>query len=202
MAYRRVTAVPFLVDDAGNIVGVKDANDDQERLFLFQGEAGDLVVAQTATNHTNADMTKGQAVYIVGAQGQRVSIELAQADGEVSSSRTFGLLAVDIAKNQSGLIVTQGVLQGFNTSALTEGQIAWLSPTVAGGLTTTKPVAPNHSVFMGVVVRSHQTQGSVFVKVVNGYELDELHNVKITNPQDGQVLKYQASTGLWINATP
>jgi len=202
VAYRRVTAVPFLVDDAGNIVGVKDANDDQERLFLFQGEAGDLVVAQTATNHTNADMTKGQAVYIVGAQGQRVSIELAQADGEVSSSRTFGLLAVDIAKNQSGLIVTQGVLQGFNTSALTEGQIAWLSPTVAGGLTTTKPVAPNHSVFMGVVVRSHQTQGSVFVKVVNGYELDELHNVKITNPQDGQVLKYQASTGLWINATP
>ena len=202
MAYRRVTAVPFLIDDAGNIVGVKDANDDQERLFLFQGEAGDLVVAQTATNHTNADMTKGQAVYIVGAQGQRVSIELAQADGEVSSSRTFGLLAVDVAKNQSGLVVTQGVLQGFNTSALAEGQIAWLSPTVAGGLTTTKPVAPNHSVFMGVVVRSHQTQGAVFVKVVNGYELDELHNVKITNPQDGQVLKYQASTGLWINAAP
>lgn len=202
MAYRRVTAVPFLIDDAGNIVGVKDANDDQERLFLFQGEAGDLVVAQTATNHTNADMTKGQAVYIVGAQGQRVSIELAQANSEVSSSRTFGLLAADIAKNQSGLIVTQGVLQGFNTSALTEGQVAWLSPTVAGGLTTTKPVAPDHAVFMGVVVRSHQTQGSVFVKVVNGYELDELHNVKITNPQDGQVLKYQASTGLWINATP
>lgn len=202
MAYRRVTAVPFLIDDAGNVVGVKDANDDEERLFLFQGEAGDLVVGQTATNHTNGGMTKGQAVYIAGAQGQRVSIEPAQADGEVSSSRTFGLLAEDIAKNQSGLVVTQGVLQGFNTSALTEGQIAWLSPTVAGGLTTTKPGAPNHAVFMGVVVRSHQTQGSVFVKVVNGYELDELHNVKITNPQDGQVLKYQASTGLWINATP
>lgn len=202
MAYRRVTAVPFLLDDDGNVVGVKDANDDQERLFLFKGEAGDIVLGQTSTNHTGADMTKGQAVYIAGAQGQRVSIVLAQADGEVSSSRTFGILAENIAKNQSGVVVTQGLVSGFDTSALTEGQIVWLSPTVAGGLTTTKPAAPNHSVFMGVVVRSHQNQGSVFVRVINGFELDELHNVKITNPQDGQVLKYQASTQLWINATP
>ena len=42
----------------------------------------------------------------------------------------------------------------------------------------------------------------MFVRVINGYELDELHNVKITSPTDGQVLKYQASTQLWINAAP
>ena len=54
----------------------------------------------------------------------------------------------------------------------------------------------------GASCARHATQGSVFVKVVNGFELDELHNVKITNPQDGQVLKYQASTQLWINAAP
>lgn len=202
MAYRRVTSVPFLLDEVGNVVGVKDANDDEERLFLFQGEAGDIVIGQTSTNHTASDMTKGQAVYIAGAQGQRVSIELARASGEVTSSRTFGILAEDVDKNQSGLVVTQGLVSGFDTSALTEGQIAWLSAATFGALTTTKPAAPNHSVFMGVVVRSHPTQGSVFVKVVNGFELEELHNVLITNPQDGQVLKYQASTSLWINAAP
>lgn len=202
MAYTRVTAVPFLLDDLGNVVGVKDFNDGDERLFFFQGEAGDVVLGQTATNHTQSDMTKGQAVYISGAQGQRVSISLALADGEVSSARTFGLLVQDIAKNQSGLVVTQGLVAGFNTSALTEGQVAWLSASVAGGLTTTRPVAPNHSVFMGVVVRSHQNQGSVFAKVVNGFELDELHNVKITNPQNNDVLKYSSSLGYWINAQP
>lgn len=202
MAYQRVTAVPFLLDEVGNVVGVKDANDGEERLFVFQGETGDVVLGQTSTNHTAGDMTKGQAVYIAGAQGQRVSIVLAQADGEVSSSRTFGILAEDIAKNQSGVVVTQGLVSGFDTSALAEGQIVWLSPTVAGGLTTTKPQAPNHSVFMGVVVRSHQNLGSMFVRVINGYELDELHNVKITSPADGQVLKYQAATQLWINAAP
>lgn len=202
MAYRRVTAVPFLLDELGNVVGVKDFNDGEERLFLFQGEAGDIVLGQTSTNHTQSDMTKGQAVYIAGAQGQRVSIELAQADGEVSSSRTFGILAEDIAKNQEGVVVTQGLVSGFDTSALTEGQVVWLSASVAGGLTTTRPVTPNHGVFMGVVVRSHQNQGSVFVKVVNGFELDELHNVKITNPQNNDVLKYSSSLGYWINAQP
>jgi hypothetical protein len=30
--------------------------------------------------------------------------------------------------------------------------------------------------------------------------LSTLSNVRITNPTDGQVLKYQASTGLWINS--
>lgn len=202
MAYRQVSAVPFLLDDLGNVVGVKDFNDGEERLFLFQGEAGDIVLGQTSTNHTQADMTKGQAVYIAGAQGQRVSIELAQANGEVSSSRTFGILAEDVAKNQSGVVVTQGLVSGFDTSALTEGQVIWLSAATAGALTTTRPVAPNHGVFMGVVVRSHQSQGSVFVKVVNGFELDELHNVKITNPQNNDVLKYSSALGYWINAQP
>lgn len=202
MAYTRVTAVPFLLDDFGNVVGVKDFNDGQERLFFFQGEPGDVVLGQTATNHTQSDMSKGQAVYISGAQGQRVAITLAMGDGEVASARTFGLLAEDIPKNQSGLVVTQGLVSGFNTSALTEGQVVWLSATVPGGLTNTRPETPNHSVFMGVVVRSHQNQGSVFAKVVNGFEIDELHNVKITNPQNNDVLKYSSSLGYWINAQP
>jgi len=202
MAYLRVTAVPFLLDELGNVVGVKDANDGEERLFLFQGAPGDIVLGQTSTNHTNADMTKGQAVYIAGAQGQRVSIELAQANGEVSSSRTFGILAEDIDKNQDGVVVTQGLVSGFDTSALTEGQVIWLSAATPGALTTTRPLTPNHGVFMGVVVRSHQNQGSVFVKVVNGFELDELHNVKITSPQNNDVLKYSSSLGYWINAQP
>lgn len=55
---------------------------------------------------------------------------------------------------------------------------------------------------VGYCIRSHPSLGSIYVKPQNGYELEELHNVKITNPQDGDVLKYQASTGLWINAAP
>jgi hypothetical protein len=41
--------------------------------------------------------------------------------------------------------------------------------------------------------------GEIFVKVQNGYEIDELHNVVITSPADNQVLAYEAATGLWKN---
>jgi hypothetical protein len=63
-----------------------------------------------------------------------------------------------------------------------------------------KPVAPAHLVYLGVVTRSNTNTGEIFVHIQNGFEMEELHNVKITNPQDGQVLKYQSSTGLWINS--
>jgi hypothetical protein len=41
--------------------------------------------------------------------------------------------------------------------------------------------------------------GEIFVKVQNGYEIEELHNVSITDPADEQVLAYEAATGLWKN---
>jgi hypothetical protein len=44
--------------------------------------------------------------------------------------------------------------------------------------------------------------GEIFVKVQNGYELEELHNVSITSPADEQVLAYEAATGLWKNTAP
>ena len=43
---------------------------------------------------------------------------------------------------------------------------------------------------------------TIFVKPQNGYELEELHNVLITNPQNGQVLKYNSTLGLWVNSNP
>jgi hypothetical protein len=52
---------------------------------------------------------------------------------------------------------------------------------------------------VGFVIYAHANQGKIFVKVDNGYELDELHNVKITTPADGDVLTYDAALGVWKN---
>ncbi len=54
---------------------------------------------------------------------------------------------------------------------------------------------------MGIVVRAHPTQGIILVAVQNGYELNELHDVKITSASNGQVLKYDSAQGLWVNGT-
>lgn len=158
------------------------------------------MVGSTFRNDTAAAIPKGTVVYPAGSNGIHPLIQLGQASAESTSSKTFGVTYETIAKNQEGLVLEFGMLQNLNTSALTEGAPIWLSPTTPGGMTSTKPSAPNHLVLVGFCVRSHNSLGKIFVKVQNGFEIDELHNVKITSPTDGQYLRYQASTGLWVNS--
>jgi hypothetical protein len=77
----------------------------------------------------------------------------------------------------------------------------YLSPTTAGTWTTTKPSAPQHLVYVGIVIRSHPTQGVILVAVQNGYELDELHDVAIGTLANNDLLAYESSTDLWKNKT-
>jgi hypothetical protein len=54
-------------------------------------------------------------------------------------------------------------------------------------------------VYAGVVVKASAGNGRVYVKVQNGYELDEIHDVLISSPANNEVLTYETSTGLWKN---
>jgi hypothetical protein len=154
-------------------------------------------------NDSGVTITKGQAVYISGAQGNRVAVKLARADVEATSFGTIGLVAETIANGAEGFIIVSGALYKLNTTGLTAGATVYLSPTTAGAVTTTKPQAPDQLVVVGWVERVDNTVGSIYVKIDNGYELDELHDVRITSPQSGNVLIYDATTtpiGVWKNA--
>ena len=87
----------------------------------------------------------------------------------------------------------------MDTSAFAEGAQLYLSPTIAGTYTTTKPSAPNHLVYIGKITRSHPTQGQIEVQIQNGFELQELHNVAINGVSNNQLLSYDSSTSLWKN---
>lgn len=171
--------------------------------FRLKGNNVTLQIGQEqnvrARNTDSVAFTDGMVVYSDGATGTFHSVKRASASAEAASSVTLGMVTEPIAKNTEGFITTFGMVRNLNTSALTEGAIVWLG-TTPGTVTTTKPVAPVHAVQVGLCVRSHPNLGVIFVKVQNGYELDELHNVKITSPTDGQYLRYQASTGLWVNS--
>jgi hypothetical protein len=67
----------------------------------------------------------------------------------------------------------------------------------AGAITKTKPYAPDHLVYLGVVERANAGNGIMYVRVQNGYELQELHNVSAQTPVDGDTLIYNSTTGLW-----
>lgn len=149
-------------------------------------------------NTTGATVTKGTVVYLTGASGGKPTIQKAQANAESTSSGTFGVIQSDINNNSNGYVVVIGTVLGLNTSSYSEGQILWLSPTTAGGFTTTKPVAPNHAVYVAIVTLA-STQGTIEVKIQNGYEIDELHDVLIVSKTDNDGLIYDAASGLWKN---
>jgi len=162
------------------------------------------VVNKTATS-VSLLQDNYQAVRITGAQGQRPKVDLAQATNDVLSAETIGLVTETIANNQEGFITTSGLVRNINTTGSLQGEtwldgdILYLSPTIAGSITKVKPVAPNHLIIIGYVISAHITQGTIFVKVDNGYELDELHNVQTTNLLNNQSLIYETSTQLWKN---
>ena len=162
------------------------------------------VVNKTATN-INLLEANYQAVRVTGAQGQRLKVDLAQATNDVLSAETIGLVTETINNNQEGFITTSGLVRGINTTGSLQGEtwadgdVVYLSATTAGRITNVKPSAPNHLVIIGYVVSAHATQGSIFVKVDNGYKLDELHNVAISTPLNNQSLVYETASTLWKN---
>jgi hypothetical protein len=157
--------------------------------------------ASTATLVRNVDtvtLATGTAVYLFGATGNKASVKRADNDSNTTSSKVVGLVASPILANETGVVVTRGYVNGIDLSVgYAAGDILYLAED--GGFTKVKPVAPEHLVFLGVVVRAN-ANGIVYVGTQNGYELDELHNVKINGTlADNDVLQYDSATNLWKN---
>jgi hypothetical protein len=151
-----------------------------------------------ARNGESTTLLDGEVVYLFGAQGDRPVVKRASNTGDSTSATIIGMVTEPIAAGQVGFITNFGTVNGLDMSAYNAGDILWLGST-PGTYTATKPVAPAHTVFVGVVQKNNSGNGGVFVMPQNGYELDELHDVLIANKVDGQVLTYEASSGLWKN---
>ena len=160
------------------------------------------VVNKTATNITLLEANY-QIVRVTGAQGQRPKVDLALANNDLNSTTTLGLVTETILNNQEGFITTSGQVQQINTTGSLQGEtwadgdVLYLSGTVYGQATNIKPIAPIHTVIIGFVEYAHINQGKIFVKVDNGYELEELHNVSAIAPNNNEVLTYDSATLLW-----
>jgi len=158
-------------------------------------------------NDSGVQLVKGDVVYISGAQGNRIAAKKAQANTESTAKNTFAIVVETIAAGAEGTVITEGPLYQLNTFGLTAGATLYLSPTTAGGYTTTQPQAPDHLVIVGFVERVHATVGSIFVKIANGYELEELHDVDLTESKatpvdaDALLLQDSADSSIWKRLT-
>jgi len=187
----------FLVSDGGTIkyrTGAELATD----LGISAGVTSKVqhqVKAGVAIN-------KGQAVYVTGADGTNMIVGLASNATEATSSKTMGLLNATVSANGFADVITEGLLDGLDTSTAVVGNPVWLG--TGGNLIyglANKPYAPAHLVFIGIVTRVNANNGEIFVKVQNGFELDEIHDIdlKTTTPINGHLLGYNGT--LWVNKT-
>lgn len=159
------------------------------------------VVRFYVKNTTGSTIDAGKAVYVSGATGDNALISLASATSDPTSSKTLGITAESIANDAFGYVVEAGYLTNIDTSSTTAGAAVWLGDTPGSLVFVNPPAKPSHAVYLGVVVRVQAINGSILVKVQNGYELNELHDVNAGSPADGQALIWQSSTSQWVNGT-
>ena len=162
-------------------------------------------------NATGSILYKGTVVYISGSTGNRPNFVKAQANAESTSAGTFGVVYADIANNSDGNVVTIGVIDTLDTRStatnpftdvtLADGDTIYLHPTIAGYVTNVKPSAPNHLVYVGKIVRTSPTLGTIVYRIQNGYELDEIHDVQVGSYVNKDILYRDTATNLWKNAS-
>jgi len=207
-------AIPLYRNNDGPLIG-GDVQANGEMLCAYNSTANIFQCIGTSPNSiisyvTNADsvtITKGQVVYAFGGTGDRMTVKLASNIGDSTSAQTVGIvLSSSIAAGQKGFIMFQGLLDNLSilpTGTWADGDSVYLGAT-AGSITKVKPYAPNHLVYIGIVTTaSNGSAGRMYVRVQNGYELDELHNVQAQTPTLKDTLWYDntVSPAQWKTAS-
>ncbi len=185
----------------GELYGVNITSPEEFQTLEYDGTEWVNQYASVVSYVRNAEattITAGTPVYLFGGNGDHASVKRADNTTDATSSKTVGLAGANIAASENGPVITRGYVDGVNLSMYVAGDVLWLGKN--GQVTTTKPSAPDHLVFIGVVVRA-TNNGIMYVAAQNGYELEELHDVKISSPLDGQFLRYNSASVVWVNDT-
>ena len=152
-------------------------------------------------NKTGSPIPKGTCVRFDDTDGNSGKILIAPfiANGTYPSQYFMGVAAETIANGDNGKVYHFGKIRGVDTRAYQNGDILYASTTVAGGFQTSVPTAPNNIIIVAAVI-SAANNGTLMIRSTLGSNINNDEGVKITNPTNGQVLKYNSSTGLWENA--
>lgn len=152
-------------------------------------------------NNSGLDISDGSFVMATGAQGDQITVAAAVTDGSISPEYMIGI-ATEIIPNGSdtGLIATHGIVRQINTSLWAIGTILYPDPANPGGLTSTKPSAPNIRTPVAIVLRQHESTGRIYVRMTNGSVLGGTDsNVLFNDLQNDDTIVYDSSTNLWKN---
>jgi hypothetical protein len=180
-------------------------DDNAETLALIMNGTTQKVGEDTfyhVRNTTGSTIPKGTPVRFAGTTGNsgRLLIAPMIANGTTPSQYYMGVTSEEILNNQDGKVYQFGKMRGVNTSAFADGDILYVSTTVAGGFQTTQPTAPNNIIVAAAVVHA-ANNGTLMIRQTLGSNINADEGVLITTPVNNNVLTYESSTSLWKNKT-
>ena len=149
-----------------------------------------------------------QLVYKTGTVGASGVITFAPTvAGITDDDQILGCATEPIALNGFGRITTHGIVNNITTNGTAYGETwadnddIYYNP-VTGGLTKTRPVAPNLKLFVGTIINAGSGgSGSFQVLLGQNGSLNSLSDVQTATNTAGQVLSYTSSGGYWKNTS-
>lgn len=157
-------------------------------------------------NVDTVQINDGDFVMYFGAEGNSGVITVKRASTSlVLAGAGMGIATENIGVNQVGKVTWFGYVRGIQTNGANygetwvDGQMIYNSGTIVGGLSKNKPIAPKNAVFVGIVIRAHSSNGILLVRPMFFPRLEQLSNVYIDNPLNGDVLTYDSVNQRWYN---
>ena len=154
----------------------------------------------------SAPATKGQVLMFTGTLGASGGLQAAPATGlqPDQSNYILGLAAETGITNDWITVYEFGEIKGIDTTggaeAWTQGQVLYYNPSVAGGLTKTKPNTPNAIAVVAAVVNVGVSNGILFVRPTFGSVLGGTDgNVQFGTLSNGDVIVYDSGDSRWEN---
>ena len=161
--------------------GTLSWNADEETVDLIQNGAT-LQLGQEVQIHcrnsTGSTIPDGTPVYATGTIGNsgRITVAPMIADGTVPAKYVIGITTEEILNGEDGKVTTFGKIRNLDTSAYTDGDVLYISPSTAGAFTTTEPSSPDISLPVAFVIHAH-ANGTLFCRVT---PVDENSHLKVT----------------------
>lgn len=162
-------------------------------------------------NQTGSSIAKGVLVMAAGTVGNSGVIKVAPWNGSQPSKTIIGLTLAAIptenAPTESGLgyVLAFGKIKGIQTNGGNYSE-TWVNGDIlfagaSGGLTKTMPAAPNPKTTVAIVISSHASNGTLFVRVTQGSNLAEDELVQLSGLANADVLSYDSTDGRFENKT-
>lgn len=118
-------------------------------------------------NDTGAQINNGQTLKPVGGflVGSDVipTVILAKSDKHTTCNGTLFVATQDIGIGALGMGTRIGRASGMNTSSFSPGDDIFLSPSVAGAFTATRPTFPDYIITIGGVLKSDVSAGVIAI---------------------------------------